>query len=54
MAINGSCLCGAVRYGDGDPDGRPREHMFVRSKAAWYEIADDLWFEAWPPGMMPA
>jgi hypothetical protein len=31
---------------------RPREHIFVGSKAPWYEIADALpQFESWPPGM---
>jgi hypothetical protein len=39
---------------DGDPGVRPGEHIFVRSKAPWYEIADALpRFEAWPPGMKP-
>jgi len=27
---------------DGDPGGRPLEHIFVGSQAPWYEIADDL------------
>ena len=27
---------------DGDPGVRPTEHIFVGSKAAWYEITDDL------------
>jgi hypothetical protein len=45
----GEVVLGTV---DGDPGGRPREHIFVRSKAAWYEIADDLpRFETWPLGM---
>lgn len=39
---------------DGDPGVRPREHIFVGSKAPWYEIADALpQFESWPPGMAP-
>ena len=39
---------------DGDPGARPREHIFVGSKAPWYEIADALpQFEEWPPGMDP-
>jgi hypothetical protein len=37
---------------DGDAGERPREHIFVRSKAAWHEIADELpQHQAWPPGM---
>ena len=37
---------------DGDPGTRPREHIFVGSKAPWYAIADALpQFEQWPPGM---
>jgi len=37
---------------DGDAGVRPREHIFVGSKAPWYEIADDLpRFQEWPPGM---
>jgi hypothetical protein len=27
---------------DDDPGSRPAHHIFVGSKAAWYEIADDL------------
>ncbi|MEM7565157.1 MAG: GFA family protein [Pseudomonadota bacterium] len=27
---------------DGDPGIRPASHIFVGSKAAWYEISDDL------------
>ena len=27
---------------DGDPGSRPREHIFVGSKAPWYEIPDSL------------
>ena len=39
---------------DGDPGARPSEHIFVGSKAPWYEIADALpKFEEWPPGMEP-
>jgi hypothetical protein len=35
---------------DGDPGVRPSEHIFVASKAPWYEISDALpQFEAWPP-----
>jgi hypothetical protein len=39
---------------DGNPGMRPREHIFVASKAPWYEISDDLpQFAQWPPGMAP-
>jgi hypothetical protein len=39
---------------DDDPGVRPMAHIFVRSKAPWYEITDDLMqFEEWPPGMEP-
>lgn len=35
----------------GDPGVRPRSHLFVGSKAPWYEITDGLpCFDAWPPG----
>jgi hypothetical protein len=35
---------------DGDPGGRPSGHIFVGSKAPWYEIADDLpQHEEYPP-----
>jgi hypothetical protein len=34
----------------GDPGLRPEVHIFVGSKAPWYEITDDLpQFEEWPP-----
>jgi len=37
---------------DSDPGARPREHIFVGSRAPWYELTDELpRFEAWPPGM---
>jgi hypothetical protein len=36
---------------DSDPGVRPIEHIFVGSKAAWFEIADSLpQHDAWPPG----
>jgi len=36
---------------DDDPGQRPAAHIFVGSKAAWYEIRDDLaQFEGYPPG----
>ena len=38
----------------GDPGVRPREHIFVGSKAPWYEITDALpQYEEWPPRMEP-
>jgi hypothetical protein len=37
---------------DQDPGVRPELHMFVGSRAPWYEIADGLpRFEAYPPGI---
>lgn len=37
---------------DGDPMVRPGEHIFVASKAPWYEISDALpRHREWPPGM---
>lgn len=42
----------AVGTVDGDPGARPREHIFVGSRAPWYEIADALpQHPRWPPGM---
>lgn len=39
---------------DGDPGVRPEAHIFVGSKAPWYEITDALeQHEQWPPGMEP-
>ena len=36
----------------GDPEVRPQAHIFVGSKAPWYEITDALeCFEAYPPGI---
>ena len=36
---------------DGDPGVTPRSHIFMGSKAPWYEVTDDLpQFEAMPPG----
>jgi hypothetical protein len=47
-------LGGGVGTVDGDPGVRPREHIFVGSKAPWYEIADALpQFEEWPTRMEP-
>ncbi|MEQ9005133.1 MAG: GFA family protein [Pseudomonadales bacterium] len=37
---------------DGDPGARPREHIFVGSKAVWHHITDDLpQHETWPPDL---
>lgn len=37
---------------DEDPGVRPVSHIFVGSKASWYEIADPLErFDAYPPGI---
>ena len=39
---------------DDDPGAREELHIFVGSKAPWYEIADDLpRHEAYPPGPYP-
>jgi len=39
---------------DDDPGVRPALHMFVGSKAPWWEIRDDLpQFEEWVPGYGP-
>ena len=39
---------------DGDPGVRPREHIFVGSKAPWHEITDALpQYAQWPPEMGP-
>lgn len=36
---------------DGDPGVRPLAHIFVASRAPWFQIADDLpRFDAYPPG----
>jgi hypothetical protein len=36
---------------DADPGVRPSEHIFVGSKAPWFEIADTLpQHDSWPPG----
>ena len=35
---------------EGNPGIKPESHIFVDSKALWYEINDDLpQFEQWPP-----
>ena len=39
---------------EGDPGVRPSDHIFVRSKAPWHKITDDLpQFDEWPPGTQP-
>ena len=39
---------------DDDPAVRPALHMFVESKAPWWEITDDLpRFDEWVPGYEP-
>ena len=39
---------------DDDPDVRPALHIFVASKAPWFEIADDLpRYDEYAPGMAP-
>lgn len=46
--VVGEVVLGAV---EGDPGSRPREHVFVGSKAAWHEISDSLpQHQQWPPG----
>ena len=40
---------------DDDPGVKPALHMFVGSKAPWWEISDDLpQFEEWVPGYGPS
>ena len=40
---------------DDDPGVKPALHMFVASKAPWWDIADDLpQFEGWVPGFGPS
>ena len=37
---------------DDEPGVRPREHIFVGSRACWHEITDALpQFVQWPPGL---
>jgi hypothetical protein len=39
---------------DDDPGVKPALHMFVGSKAPWWDITDDLpQFEGWVPGYAP-
>ena len=47
--VIGEVVIGTV---DGDPGDTPREHIFVGSKACWYQITDGLPQHAeWPPGL---
>lgn len=49
--LGGNVMEVALGTVDGDPGVRPGEHIFVGSRAPWYEIADALpQFEEWPPG----
>ena len=44
----------ALGTADGDPGVRPSGHIFVRYKAPWYVIADELpQFDEWPPSFGP-
>ncbi len=39
---------------DDDPGLRPAAHIFVGSKAPWFQITDELpQFDEWPPGYGP-
>ena len=39
---------------DDDPVVRPAAHVFVRSRAHWWRIDDELpRFDTWPTGMEP-
>lgn len=47
------CLVPAGLFED-DPGVKPSLHMFVGSKAPWWDITDDLpRFDAWVPGYGP-
>jgi hypothetical protein len=48
---NGFAFLSAGNF-DADPGLRPMAHIFVASKAPWYEIPDELpRFDAFPPGV---
>ena len=54
MAMSGKVGEVVVGTLDSDPGRRPREHIFVGSKAPWHEITDVLpQFEEWPAEMDP-
>ena len=47
-------LCVSLGSTDGDPGLRPEFHIYVSSKAEWYEISDDLpQFELRSPDTRP-
>ena len=49
--VDGLMFVPAGNFAD-DPGDRPTDHIFVGSKAAWYEIADRLArHDAFPPGV---
>jgi hypothetical protein len=51
VPFNGLVFAPAGNLED-DPGERPGDHIFVGSKASWYEIPDDLpRFDAYPPGV---
>jgi hypothetical protein len=50
-AVEGRVFVPAGNF-DGDPDIRPLAHIFVASKAPWFEIRDSVpQFDAYPPGI---
>ena len=54
LSVSGKVMEVVLGTVEGDPGVRPGEHIFVGSKAPWYEIADALpQHEEWPPGMNP-
>ena len=53
LAATGDGQIDSITLGtvEGDPEIRPRSHIFAGSKATWHEISDALpRFEEWPPG----
>ena len=56
LACTHGGVVGEVMMGtlDGDPGQRATDHIFVGSKAPWYEITDTLaQHDEWPPGFGP-
>jgi len=52
--IGGEYLGVTLGTVDGDPGVHPSSHMFVKSKAPWHRITDDLTqYEEYPPGIEP-
>ncbi len=48
--VEGDEVCIPAGSIDGDPVARPSVHIFVGSKAPWYDITDDLpQFDRFPP-----